>query len=393
MTPLLTAVALDGAGFHPAAWRERSVGVQDLFAPERIVSLTQRAETAGVDLVTLADSLGPAGSGPGEVTARLDALAVLARIAPVTERIGLVPTVTTTHTEPFHLQAAVATLDWVSAGRAGWQIQVSDTELEAQHIGRRTAADPSVLWAEATEVAEVSRLLWDSWEDDAEIRDLATGRFIDRDRLHYTDYVGSTFSVKGPSIVPRPPQGHPVTFVALTGPESLPTVAAAADVVLIDETDLDAAVAALATVGDAVRRRGRETEQVRALIAVSVLLENDPGTARTRRERLDARSRRRTPLDHVGTVDSLLPLIERLAETGFDGVLLRPAVLDTDLPTITDDLLPRLRDSGLAGPNTPGPLTLRDRLGLPRPANHFATEHFAADHFAADRPAELRRGA
>src|SRR4051812_31403733 len=173
------------------------------------LALARLAERGGLDFVTLDD--GFARPGP-------DALAVLARLAPATSRIGLVPTVTTTHTEPFHVQAAVATLDWVSRGRAGWRPDVSPGADEARLFGRRDAADPADLWHEAGEVADAARKLWDSWEDGAEIRDTATGRFIDRDKLHHVDFEGRTFSVRGPSIVPRPPQGNPVVVVDATQP-------------------------------------------------------------------------------------------------------------------------------------------------------------------------------
>ncbi|MGW1121501.1 LLM class flavin-dependent oxidoreductase, partial [Streptomyces tanashiensis] len=190
----------------------------------RTVALARLAEAAALDFLTHDDSF----AGPG-----LDALAVLARVAPETRSVGLVPTVTTTHTEPFHVQAAVATLDWVSRGRAGWRIAVSPTGAEARLLGRRPAPPAAELWQEAGEVAEVSRKLWDSWEDDAEIRDVATGRFVDRRKLHHVDFQGATFSVKGPSIVPRPPQGNPVTVVDATRPAARDTAAHHADVALI----------------------------------------------------------------------------------------------------------------------------------------------------------------
>ena len=129
------------------------------------------------------------------------------------------PTWTTTHTEPFHVSKAIATLDYVSAGRAGVQARVSRRRHEARHFGRRAPrprdrTTPGTaradLFDEAADFVEVLRRLWDSWEDDAEIRDVATGRFIDRDKLHYIDFEGRWFSVKGPSITPRPPQGQPL---------------------------------------------------------------------------------------------------------------------------------------------------------------------------------------
>ncbi|ANZ39919.1 hypothetical protein BBK82_31640 [Lentzea guizhouensis] len=182
--PLHLAVALPVTGeFTARYWTE----------------LVREAEDAKLDFVTFDDSLGGA---PG-----LDAVLIAARVAPLTSRIGLVPTAVVTHTEPFHVSKAIATLDHVSGGRGGVLLDVAPDPLHAKHFGRRENLGD--LWGEAADYAEVLRRLWDSWEDDAEIRDVATGRFIDREKLHHIDFEGSWFSVRGPSITPRPPQGHP----------------------------------------------------------------------------------------------------------------------------------------------------------------------------------------
>ena len=146
---------------------------------------------------------------PRWLAGRPDAVLVAARVAPVTRHIGLIPVATVTHTEPFHISKAIATLDFISHGRAGWQVRVSGSPHEAALFGRRDVAGAD-LFDEADDAVEVVRRLWDSWEDDAVIRDVATGRFVDRDKLHYIDFAGKYFSVKGPSITPRPPQGQPV---------------------------------------------------------------------------------------------------------------------------------------------------------------------------------------
>ena len=126
-----------------------------------------------------------------------------------------------THTEPFHAAKAIATLDFVSSGRAGVRLKVGVTGTEAKLFGRRdipeltlselkSSADTTFLasaFDEAADYGEVLHRLWDSWEDDAEIRDQATGRFIDRNKLHYIDFEGEFFSIKGPLTVPRSPQG------------------------------------------------------------------------------------------------------------------------------------------------------------------------------------------
>ncbi|MET8762412.1 LLM class flavin-dependent oxidoreductase [Lentzea sp. NPDC004782] len=183
-SPLHLAVALRATG-------------DEAFTAKHWVELAREAEEAALDFVTFDDSLG---GEPG-----LDAVLTAARVAPLTSRIGLVPTAVVTHTEPFHLSKAIATLDYVSKGRAG--VQLTTDSLHGKHFGRRENFDD--LWEEAADHAEVLRRLWDSWEDGAEIRDVTTGRFIDREKLHHIDFEGRWFSVRGPSITPRPPQGHP----------------------------------------------------------------------------------------------------------------------------------------------------------------------------------------
>jgi alkanesulfonate monooxygenase SsuD/methylene tetrahydromethanopterin reductase-like flavin-dependent oxidoreductase (luciferase family) len=179
------AVALDSPSFRAADWAAQVLA----------------ADAAGLDLVTFDDEFGGA---------RPDAVLVAARVAPLTRQVGLMPVATTTHTEPFHLSTALATLDFVSGGRAGWLVAVSATEAEAALVGRRPVLPSAQAWAEAADAVEVVRRLWDSWADDAIIKDAATGRYIDRDKLHYIDFSGPFFSVRGPSITPRPPQGQPV---------------------------------------------------------------------------------------------------------------------------------------------------------------------------------------
>ncbi|WP_330276715.1 LLM class flavin-dependent oxidoreductase [Lentzea sp. NBC_00516] len=179
---------------------------EEAFTARHWAGLVREAEHGTLDFVTFGDSLG---GQPG-----LDAVLTAARIAPLTTHVGLVPTAVVTHTEPFHLSKAIATLDYVSGGRAGVQLAVAHDPADAKHFGRRSVGAEPELWEEAADYAEVLRRLWDSWEDDAEIRDEATGRFIDREKLHYIDFEGRWFKVRGPSITPRPPQGHPLIAAA-----------------------------------------------------------------------------------------------------------------------------------------------------------------------------------
>ncbi|MFE8030537.1 LLM class flavin-dependent oxidoreductase, partial [Streptomyces sp. NPDC057409] len=232
MVTLHLAVALDGAGWHPAAWRAPDARPAELFSAGYWVDLVTEAERGLLDFVTLEDALGQQSAAfhrPDERTDQvrggLDAVLVAARVAPLTRHIGLVPTTNVTHTEPFHVAIGIATLDHAARGRAGWRPQIASRAADARHFGRRTtpqltdedvrdpesiAARLRPLFAEAVDVVEVARRLWDSWEDDAEIRDTATGRFVDRAKLHAVDFEGPHFSVRGPSITPRPPQGQPL---------------------------------------------------------------------------------------------------------------------------------------------------------------------------------------
>ncbi|MCX4678258.1 LLM class flavin-dependent oxidoreductase [Streptomyces sp. NBC_01433] len=332
------------------------------------LALARLAERGALDYITLGDSF----ARPG-----LDALSVLSRVAPATDRVGLVPTVTTTHTEPFHVSSAVATLDWVSRGRAGWNVEVSTTEAEARLFGRRAAAPADALWQEAGETADVAARLWDSWEDDAEIRDVATGRFIDRDKLHYVDFEGSTFSVRGPAIVPRPPQGRPVVVIDGTAAAAREPAARHADVVHARATTPEQAAA----IRDDVRRRaaahGRDPDTLRVLVALTV----DLGDAETAPEpglESGPLLAGRGSYFRGGPVD-LAELITQWHRAGaVDGFHLTPITPGRDLERIVNGTVALLQHRSLFRTFHPGG-TLREHLGLARPAARYALARTAGE--------------
>jgi alkanesulfonate monooxygenase SsuD/methylene tetrahydromethanopterin reductase-like flavin-dependent oxidoreductase (luciferase family) len=390
------AVALDGAGWHPAAWREPDAQPDRLFTPAYWVGLAQQAERGLLDFITIEDGLDLQSDNrfgrderTDRVRGRLDAVLIASRVAPVTRNIGLIPTAVTTHTEPFHLSKAIATLDYVSGGRAGVRVQVAGRADTAAHFGRREIRPLSPEWLaerdgqrlgaehfdEAADYVEVLRRLWDSWEDDAEIRDVATGRFIDRDKLHYIDFEGRWFSVKGPSITQRPPQGQPV--VAALGHATVPyrLIARSADVGFVTPRDRSHAAEIAALV------RGEEAKAGRAGVHlfgdVVVFLDDSADLARARRERLDERAGSEFSSDaHVfaGTPAQLADLLLDWREAGLTGFRLRPAALPHDLAKITAGLVPELRRRGAfraAYPDAGWPATLRGLLGLSRPANRY----------------------
>lgn len=429
--PFTIGVALDGAGWHPAAWREPSSRADALFAAETWVELAELAEAAGLDYLTIADELAPQSdaSAPGArpadgstVLGRLDAALLADWIAPRTSRIGLIPTVTTTHTEPFHVATGLQTLDHVSTGRAGWQLRISADAASAAAFGRRPApeidrdavafgapdAGLDELLADAADSAEVARRLWDSWEDDAEIRDAATGRFLDRDRVHPIDFASERFSIAGPSIVPRSPQGQlPIVVLAHSAPVA-ELAARVADVVIVTSESASPRAGAW---------RGRSVAEIVAGIHA---IERDPGIAEARAAsglgplrivadlvlaldtaeepaverlvRLDALAGSPFAASSdarvlAGSADEAAELIAAWRAAGIDGVRLRPLTLPADLRTIGAALLPILRERGIAAAPAgsavgaePDPTAhhLRTRFGLGRAGNRYDTRTEAA---------------
>jgi alkanesulfonate monooxygenase SsuD/methylene tetrahydromethanopterin reductase-like flavin-dependent oxidoreductase (luciferase family) len=354
-------VELSAAGTHPAGWTETSADPQALFTGEHYVSLARLAESGRFDFLTIDDSFAP----PEGIRARLDALLIAARIGPATDHIGLLPTVTTTHTEPFHVSKSLATLDYVSSGRAGWNVEVSTTAAEAAHFGRKAVEPAERLWAEAGDAIDVVRRLWDSWEDGAEIREAATGRFIDREKLHYVDFAGEFFSVRGPSITPRPPQGQPLVSVRVDEPSALPVAAQWADIVRSSARHLAEAVDIRHQVRAEISAAGRDPDQVAFLVDVSTTVAETG--AETLRAKLDQRHGfSPAGLSFVGTGEGLADLLEEWLEVA-DGFTLSPTVLPQGL----DELIPALTVRGLL-PATYQPGSLRDRFGLPRPASRYA---------------------
>ncbi|MFF3752808.1 LLM class flavin-dependent oxidoreductase [Streptomyces sp. NPDC002018] len=347
--PLHLAAEIGGPPRYDAGW---------------YVELARLAEDGALDFVTLQDSF----DRPGP-----DALAVLSRVAPTTERIGLVPVVTTTHTEPFHVSTSLATLDWVSGGRAGWFVGVSDTPAQARLFGRRRAAPAAALWREAGEVAEVSARLWDSWEDGAEIRDRPTGRFIDRDKLHHVDFEGTGFSVRGPSTVPRPPQGRPVTVIDGTAGPAAETAARHADVVLVRAGRPEEAAVLRERLRARAADHGRDPDTLRVLAALTVHLGDgerplDPGLESAPRTTAGAGGPR-----YRGGPAGLAQLITGWHGAGaVDGFHLTPAEPRRDLERLVNGTVALLQHRSLFRTFHPGG-TLREHLGLARPANRYTS--------------------
>lgn len=360
------ALELDGDGAHPAAWRAARHAPAELLTGDRIRSTVLAAESAGFHIATFAD--GPLDDGDG-VAGRLDAVQRAAFAGPLTRSIVLVPEVDTVYTEPFHVATQLASLDYVSGGRAGWLVAAGGTREEGAAVGR-----PAVVGegpgAEAAAAVEVGRRLWDSWEDGAVIRDVESGRYLDVDKLHYADFEtgpgfpGGGYSVKGPAIIPRPLQGQ------------LPVLAPAG---LLDggsgagaDSGIDAVLFSTAEAGslaaEAGRLRSRAGRAVAVIAELDVVLDARGQSAAERVAELDAHTPwTGTRARYTGGSQGLVDLLADILAVA-DGVRLHPAVLDVDLEELSRHVLPELRRLGALAP-VGVDATFRDLLGLSRPAN------------------------
>jgi alkanesulfonate monooxygenase SsuD/methylene tetrahydromethanopterin reductase-like flavin-dependent oxidoreductase (luciferase family) len=349
---LRLAVEIDGDGAHPAAWRRAAHSPDQLLTPRRVARVAAVAENAGFTLVTLDDGVLPPGASPDPV-GRIGAVERAAFVAASTSTVGIAPVVPVTYAEPFHVSGQLASLDHISVGRAGWVVTEEERPEAARAWGRPLITDAAARARESRDGVEVARSLWDSWEDDAVIRSVATSRYLDRERLHYIDFTGETYAVKGPAIVPRPPQGQ---LVVLGRPDRVP--AAQLDVALVGGRDLASVATAAGT--------------PRVFAEVEVALDTPDATGAERVADLERHApwtdRRR--LRHIGSAGQLIALLDELSRA-VDGVRLHPLVLDEDLPVLSHVVLPALSERRLVARPLPG-TSLRSTLGLERPANRFA---------------------
>ena len=275
------AVELSAAGRHPAAARWARLEPAALAGPTHHVALARTAARRGLDLVAIPHTFRPDG-GPV-----LDAVALAARIAPVVPGIGLVPTATVTHTEPFHVSKAIATLDIVSLGRAGWEPRsLAPRPRRTCSAARPGAAGRAVARGRRRDRgrgAAVGLVGGRRGDPRRRHRPLRRPRQAALRRLR-----GRVLLRPGPVDHPRPPQGHPLVVLRGDEEEALPVAARWADVVRIAAPDLDAAGAARERIRAAVADAGRDPDEVTVLLDVEVHLAADRDRARRDLAELDA---------------------------------------------------------------------------------------------------------
>jgi FMN-dependent oxidoreductase (nitrilotriacetate monooxygenase family) len=315
------------SGSH-GGWRhEEATG--DLLSAAYYQDLGRLLEAGRFDLVFLADILAVpdrlADSLDSQLrygalgALRLDPLVVLGLIAGATKHVGLACTVSTTYFEPFALARSMATLDHLSGGRAAWNIVTSFQEAEARNFGRDEQLSRERRYDRADEFMEVACALWDSWQDDALVRDRDAPLFADPSRVHRVDHDGKWFKVRGPLNVSRSPQGRPVFVQAGASDRGRDFAARWAEVVFVTHSAPDAARAFRLDLRARAERFGRNPDQIKVLPGVVPIIGETTEEAEELRGRLESLSHPTAGLStlsyHLGVDLSRLPQDEVLPET------------------------------------------------------------------------------
>ncbi|MGV1760297.1 LLM class flavin-dependent oxidoreductase [Rhizobium sp. A22-96] len=322
-----------GIGLDAAAHTADSSNARREFWAALITRIDDHAE-----FVTLEDSFASS-DGDG-----LDAILLANWLAPRSRNIGIIGGAPVNFLEPFHISTAIATLDFVSEGRAGLlaqQYRGGRAAKAKQSIGALNGfpgTDAAALQQDGRDAIEVIERLWDSWEDGTVIRDKESHRFLDGSKLHYIDFESTGFRVLGPSITPRPPQGKPVVAVTYRKGDD-PSLAAAADVAFLNLDTADIA-GAIGTI------RGATSLEAQAFIADI---------------RIDAEKK---PLAET------VAQVEGIAASGVHGIRLILSDPKEQLERVVGELLPALKAASLIRDVAGG--TLRSRFGLPVAGNRYA---------------------
>jgi len=282
-------------GYHLAAWRHPDVPAAGTLDYRYFLRTAQAAERACFDMVFLADGVGvrnrdePVGSlRVSAMNAELEPLTLMAALATHTTRIGLVATASTTYNEPFHIARKYASLDHISGGRAGWNIVTSWSDEEARNFNRDAHLDYDTRYERAEEFARVVTGLWDSWEDDAFIRDKASGIYYDPEKLHVLDHRGKHFKVRGPLNSAATPQGRPIVVQAGAAEQGQEIAAAYADVVYAMPYDLASAQAFYAGLKGRLARHGRAADALCVLPGFTPYVGRTEAEAREKYDRMRA---------------------------------------------------------------------------------------------------------
>ncbi|RDJ03572.1 LLM class flavin-dependent oxidoreductase [Rhizobium grahamii] len=421
---------------HTGAWRYPGSYADANFNFGHIKSFIQKLEAAKFDAFFMADHLALLNM-PVDALVRshtvtsFEPFTLLSALAAVTEKIGLAATASTTFDEPYHVARRFASLDHISNGRAAWNIVTTANPDSARNFGLDEHIEHGERYARAREFYDVVTGLWDSFADDAFIRDQESGIFFDVEKMHVLDHKGAELSVRGPLNIARPVQGWPVIVQAGQSEPGRQLAAETAELVFCSPRDLSAAKMLYADIKGRMPAFGRNPEYLRILPAALIVIGDTVDEARAKRDKLDslvhydsaiaslsialghdasgfdpdrplppipetnasktgraqalrlAEEEKLTVrqlarryggyagLAFVGTPQTIADDMEAwLADQAADGFTVVFPYLPQGLDDVTQRLIPELQRRGLFRRDYKG-ATLREHLGLPRPTNRF----------------------
>ncbi len=437
---------LYGTGHHISSWRDPGVTPNANQSLRHYIEITRIAERALLDFVFSADSNSTFGPDDPEiwkrttVSMRLEPLTLLGALSAVTSHIGLISTATTTYLDPFHVARMFATLDQLSHGRVGWNVVTSSAASEAFNFSHDKHAPHADRYRRAAEFIQVAQGLWDTWEDDAFVMDKAEGLFFDPAKLHMLHHKGEHFSVRGPLMVPRSPQGQPVIVQAGQSDAGRELAARTAEVLFTVQQKIEVAREFNADLKARVVKAGRSPDSIKIMPGVLTVVGRSRQEAEDKFQSLQAlihpelgvamlsdivgldlstfpldgpvpevpltntqQGRQKVVMDMawsegltirqlymrvvtarghrvvLGTPADIADALEEWYRGGAaDGFNIMPQVLPAGLTEFAELVVPELQRRGLFRTRYEG-TTLRENLDLPRPANRFASRPAAAE--------------
>jgi len=284
---------LEGVGTDQASWRDPDLPGDASIDIDWYIANARAAETAKFDLVFIVDSPFITPDTAPHFLNRLEPLTLLSAVAAATSRIGLVGTLTTSYWEPYNVARQFGSLDHISRGRAGWNVVTTGLEGAARNYGREEHFDHKVRYARAREFVEVVQGLWDSYEDDAFLRDKANGIFLDKAKQHRLDHKGQFFSVAGPLALSRSPQGQPVIFQAGESDEGRSLGAAIAEATFASAESFEAGRSYYADLKARAAALGRDPDLITVMPCLAPIIaetdEEAQAIAAAQRQSLDIR--------------------------------------------------------------------------------------------------------
>ncbi|NQX61278.1 LLM class flavin-dependent oxidoreductase [Paenibacillus qinlingensis] len=274
-------------GHHSAGWRHPDSGVEQMFDIQLYKKLAQTAERGKFDMIFFADLLYVYGVEQA-ASGMLEPLTLLSALSQATERIGLTATVSTTYSEPYNVARKFASLDFISGGRAGWNIVTSQQDIEAHNYGKDKHPEHGLRYEMAREFVDVVTQLWDSWADDALVLNRESGQFADPAKITPIDFKGQWYASKGPLNVPRPPQGYPVLIQAGSSGPGQDFAASIGEVVFTAQQSLAAAQAFYSEVHAKLAKYGRTDQEIRIMPGLSPILGDTVEEAQRKYQELQA---------------------------------------------------------------------------------------------------------